>query len=324
MSKSESFGSLFLIHQICPMAEKLRIIFLGTPEFAQASLQALVESGHHIVAVITAPDRPKGRGKQLATSAVKDYAVKEGLPVLQPTNLKKAEFLAELKTYRADIQVVVAFRMLPEAVWNMPRLGTFNLHASLLPQYRGAAPINWAIINGEQETGVTTFFLQHEIDTGKIIFQEKEPIAAWDTVGTLYARLMAKGARLVVKTMAAIQEGNYPQEDQPQLPDLRNAPKLYRQTCEINWTDDAEAIRNKIRGLSPYPAAWTTLEGKNLKLFDVQISRQESTKDIGVFDSDGKGYLRVKTGKGTIEINELQLEGKKRMETVDFLRGVQF
>lgn len=306
------------------MKDSLRIVFLGTPEFAVASLQKLVESGCRIVAVVTAPDKPQGRGKQLGTSAVKDYAMQVGLPILQPTNLKSPEFLAELSSYEADLQIVVAFRMLPEVVWNMPRLGTFNLHASLLPQYRGAAPINWAIINGEKETGVTTFFLKHEIDTGKIIFQEKETILDTDNVGSLYERLMKRGANLVVKTVEVIASGNYPQQDQDESGELKHAPKIFRENCKIDWHGSAVNVRNLIRGLSPYPAAWTMLKDLNLKIYTAELATEESRKPIGEFDTEGRTFLRVKTGAGSLELLELQLEGKKRMKVDEFLRGYQW
>lgn len=303
------------------MSKELRIIFLGTPDFAAESLRQLVESGVLVVAVITAPDRPKGRGKKLGTSAVKDYALEANLPILQPTNLKSKDFISELESYKADLQIVVAFRMLPEVVWNMPRLGTFNLHASLLPQYRGAAPINWAIINGEKKTGVTTFFLKHEIDTGEIIFQEEEPILEDDSVGSLYIRLMNKGAQLVVKTVRAVESGTYPQVPQITDQDLKEAPKIFKEDCKIDWNQPAKKINNFIRGLSPYPAAWTFLEGKVLKVFSVANSEEKVSRGIGEFESDGKTYLRVATGDGVLEINDLQIEGKKRMTTEEFLRG---
>src|SRR5687767_4304162 len=245
----------------------LSIIFMGTPEFAVPSLEILVESKFKVVAVITAPDKPQGRGQKLIPSPVKECAMKHGIPVLQPTNLKSPEFLEELKSYNANLQIVVAFRMLPEAVWNMPAIGTFNLHASLLPQYRGAAPINWAIINGEKETGLTTFFLKHEIDTGSIIFQEKEPIHNDDNVGTLYERLMIKGAQLVLKTTQAIASGNYPAIPQQQEDEIKHAPKIFKETCEINWNQPNERVRNFVRGLSPYPAAWTRLQDKVFKIY---------------------------------------------------------
>src|SRR6185295_14348671 len=257
----------------------LRIIFIGTPEFAVPSLEILVESEFNVVAVITAPDKPQGRGQKLTSSPVKECAVKYSIPVLQPTNLKSPEFITELKSYNATLQVVVAFRMLPEVVWAMPSLGTFNLHASLLPQYRGAAPINWAIINGEKETGATTFFLKHEIDTGSIIYQEKENISDDDNVGALYERLMNKGASLVLKTVKAIETGNVPSQAQDESQKLKHAPKIFKETCEISWNQPTEIIRNFVRGLSPYPAAWTRLNGKVFKLFEVQsiVDSRQST-----------------------------------------------
>ena len=305
------------------MSKDLRIVFLGTPDFAAASLKKLVENQVNVVAVITAPDKPKGRGKKLGISAVKEYALEVGLPVLQPTNLKSPEFLKELKSFQADLQIVVAFRMLPEAVWNMPRLGTFNLHASLLPQYRGAAPINWAIINGETETGVTTFFLKHEIDTGAIIYQEKEPISPEDHVGSLYLRLMNKGAELVLKTVVAIASGDYPQIPQASTESLKMAPKIFKEDCLINWEQSSEAIQNFVRGLSPYPAAWSRLDNKTIKIFKVAKASTGTNKPAGEFYSDGKTYLRVNTKTGTLDILDLQLEGKKRMAVADFLRGYQ-
>ncbi|WP_420575458.1 methionyl-tRNA formyltransferase [Ekhidna sp.] len=306
------------------MSKELRIIFLGTPDFAAASLKRLVESQVNVVAVITAPDKPKGRGKKLGVSAVKEYALEAGLPVLQPTNLKSHEFLEELKSYRADLQIVVAFRMLPVAVWDMPPLGTFNLHASLLPQYRGAAPINWAIMNGEKETGVTTFFLKHEIDTGEIIFQEKEPIYEDDNVGTLYHRLMKKGADLVLKTVRAVEAGDNPRFPQNMDQEIKHAPKIFKEDCKIDWQQKSETIRNFIRGLSPYPAAWTEFHKKTLKIFEVGKAKEGTNKPIGEFYSDGKNYIRVNTKDGTLNILDLQLEGKKRMNVEDFLRGYQF
>lgn len=298
----------------------LRIIYMGTPDFAVPSLELLVENHFNVVAVITAPDKPKGRGQRLATSPVKDVAVKHDIPVLQPTNLKNPAFIQELKSYNANLQIVVAFRMLPEAVWDMPEIGTFNLHASLLPQYRGAAPINWAIINGEKETGVTTFFLKHKIDTGNIIFQEKEPIDDGDTVGELYIRLMNKGAQLVLKTVEAIAAGDYPQSPQDESQPIKEAPKIFRETCEINWKQPNHKVYNFIRGLSPYPAAWTTLNGKNLKLFKVKMLHGEQ-RQPGEYKTDNKTYLKFFTYDGAIDVHELQLEGKKRMEIGEFLRG---
>lgn len=305
------------------MSKDLRIIFLGTPDFAAASLEKLVENQVNIVAVVTAPDKPQGRGKKLGTSAVKEFALKAGLPILQPTNLKSPEFLEELSSYHADLQIVVAFRMLPELVWNMPPLGTFNLHASLLPQYRGAAPINWAIINGEKETGVTTFFLKHEIDTGEIIFQEKEPILPEDNVGSLYVRLMNKGADLVLKTVRAIEAGDYPSNPQQLDEEIKHAPKIFKEDCKIDWEKTTSELNNFICGLSPYPAAWTTFEEKSMKVFSVAITSNDTANPIGTFTTDGKAFLKVQTGDGELEIKELQLEGKRRMNVADFLRGYQ-
>jgi methionyl-tRNA formyltransferase len=309
------------------MKNTLRIVFMGTPEFAVPSLEILAENQFNVVAVITAPDRPQGRGQKLTPSPVKECAVKYNIPVLQPTNLKSAEFLEELKSYQANLQIVVAFRMLPEVVWAMPALGTFNLHGSLLPQYRGAAPINWAIINGEKETGVTTFFLKHEIDTGSIIFQDKEPIHEEDNVGTVYDRLMHKGAQLVLKTVRAIEEGNYPNQPQPAGIEIKHAPKIFKETCEINWNKPSEQIRNFVRGLSPYPGAWTTINGKVFKVFNIpalSADRQHSTQrtvNIGSYDTDNKTYLYIKTLDGFVSVEEFQPEGKKQMTVQEFFRG---
>lgn len=302
----------------------LRIIFMGTPEFAVPSLETLIENKFNVVAVITAPDKPQGRGQKLTASPVKESALRYNIPVLQPSNLKSPEFIEELKSYRANLQVVVAFRMLPEVVWAMPKFGTFNLHASLLPQYRGAAPINWAIINGEKETGATTFFLKHEIDTGSIIFQEKEPIRPTDTVGTLYERLMHKGATLVLKTVKAIELGNFPSVPQDMHVEIRHAPKIFKETCEINWSQSSKKIVDFIRGLSPYPAAWTILNGKTYKIFNSQQTTEDSrllTVDRGPFRTDNKTHLDFKTTDGWVSILELQPEGKKRMTLSEFFRG---
>ena len=300
----------------------LRVIFMGTPEFAVASLQALVERGIPVVAVITAPDKPRGRGRKIGHSPVKEYALSQGLPVLQPTNLKSAEFLEELRSYRADLQIVVAFRMLPEAVWDMPPRGTFNLHASLLPQYRGAAPINWAIINGETETGVTTFRIQHAIDTGNILFQEPELIHPNDTAGTLYERLMHRGAALVVRSARAIAADDYTLFPQPEVDELKEAPKLQRETCRINWQQPAENVRNFVRGLSPYPAAWTTFDERQCKLFtvaDTGITNASLTP--GQYVTDNKTYLHIKALDTLVAVHDLQLEGKRRLPINEFLRG---
>jgi methionyl-tRNA formyltransferase len=299
----------------------IRIIFMGTPEFAVASLEKLIENNCNVVAVITAPDKPQGRGQKILYSPVKECALKNNIPVLQPTNLKSPDFLLELKSYEAQLQIVVAFRMLPEVVWAMPEIGTFNLHASLLPQYRGAAPINWAIINGEKETGVTTFFLEHDIDTGSIILQEKEPIYDQDTVGTLYERLMIKGADLVVKTVKGISAGKYSSTPQQKGATTKHAPKIFKETCEINWAQSNEQVKNFIRGLSPYPSAWTIINGKTYKILQASTALWMENKLPAEISTDHKTYLFVKTLDGWISITELQPEGKKRMSIQDFLRG---
>lgn len=305
--------------------KSLRIIYMGTPEFAVPALEKLVEAGWNVVGVITAPDKPQGRGQKLVGSPVKEAAQKLGLHILQPTNLKSPEFQQELKDLKADLQIVVAFRMLPEAVWNMPPLGTFNLHGSLLPNYRGAAPINWAIINGEKETGVTTFFLKHEIDTGSIIFQEKITIHPEDDLGTVYEKLMNIGADLVVKTVEAISKDEVTPSVQDETKALHHAPKIFKETCKIDWTKSAESIHNLIRGLSPYPAAWTEFQDKTCKIFKSGYSEKNlSGKQPGQWESDGKSFLKFQTGSGVLEIFELQLEGKKRMKTDELLRGLKF
>lgn len=297
---------------------------MGTPEFAVPSLEILAKNKFNVVAVITAPDKPQGRGQKLTSSPVKEAALRLKIPVLQPTSLKAPEFLEELRSYQANLQVVVAFRMLPEVVWAMPKFGTFNLHASLLPQYRGAAPINWAIINGEQETGVTTFFLKHEIDTGSIIFQEKESIHEADTVGSLYERLMNKGSQLVLKTVQAIERGDYPAVPQDLSVEIRHAPKIFKETCEINWQQPAKKIVDFIRGLSPYPAAWTTLNEKTYKIFTAQAATGNTrnlTVDRGTLRTDNKTHLDIKASDGWVSVLELQPEGKKRMTIEEFFRG---
>ena len=294
---------------------------MGTPEFAVPSLNALVENGKNVVAVVTAPDKPAGRGLKLQTSAVKDAALNHNIPVLQPANLKSSEFLEELKSYQADLQVVIAFRMLPQSVWSMPNYGTFNLHASLLPQYRGAAPINWAIINGEKETGLTTFLLKQEIDTGDVILQEKETIKLDDTAGTLYERLMSKGAGLVLKTVELIENNNYKLLPQVTTNTIIQAPKIHKETCKIDWNKTAAEVQNFIRGLSPYPAAWTMIQDKSCKIYRTHIINTKSNKKAGEYNTDGKTYLHLVTADGEIAIDELQLEGKKRMGIEEFLRG---
>lgn len=301
---------------------------MGTPDFAVASLDALIRSGKEVVAVVTAPDKPAGRGQKLQQSAVKQYAVAHQLPVLQPTKLKDEAFLEELRAFQADLQVVVAFRMLPVVVWDMPPKGTINLHGSLLPQYRGAAPINWAIINGEKETGVTTFFLQHEIDTGNILFSEKVTIEEHDTAGDLHDKLMLIGADLVVKTVTAIEENNYQEKPQHEILnaegkplEAKHAPKIFKETCLIDWNKPAGDVYNHIRGLSPYPAAFTHLDGKTLKVYSA--SPESSTPDVeaGKYLTDGKTFLKFACTDGFIHLQEIQLEGKKRIGIAEFLRG---
>ncbi len=299
----------------------IKIIFMGTPEFAVPSLEILVQNGYQVVAVVTAPDKPRGRGLQVSFSPVKECALHHGLPVLQPTNLKHPDFIKTLRQYNADLQVVVAFRMLPEVVWSMPGIGTFNLHASLLPQYRGAAPINWAIINGEKETGVTTFFLQHEIDTGSIIFQDREPINDDDTAGTLYERLKHRGAELVLRTVKGIAEGKYNSIPQQVTPGLKAAPKIFREMCEISWNQNREQIRNLVRGLAPYPSAWTTIAGKSFKIFKVSGVDDHVNGAAGEYRTDNKSYLYVRAADGWVSIDELQAEGKRPMPVTEFLRG---
>lgn len=311
--------------------EDLRIVYMGTPEFAVASLRALVEGGYNVVGVITMPDKPMGRhGSVLQSSPVKQYAESVGLPVLQPEKLKNEEFLQELRAWNADLQIVVAFRMLPEVVWNMPRLGTFNLHASLLPQYRGAAPINWSVIHGDTETGVTTFFLTHEIDTGKIIRQKRLPIADTDDVGKVHDSLMAMGADLVLETVDLILEDKADAIPQEQFcrdgEVLRPAPKIFKDTCRIDWNQPMKRIYDFIRGLSPYPAAWTELvtpDGKHLalKVYQTEKRPAEHSFRVGSIHSDGKSYVDIAVEGGYIRLLSLQLAGKKRMPVHDFLNG---
>ncbi len=304
----------------------LRIVFMGTPEFAVASLKALHEAGCTIVGVVTAPDKPGGRGMQLQQSAVKQYAAANGLPVLQPEKLKNPEFVAQLSALKADLQIVVAFRMLPEIVWNMPPMGTVNVHGSLLPQYRGAAPINWAVINGEPFTGVTTFKLKHEIDTGDILLQEKIAIAENDNAGTIHDKMKEIGAQLLLTTIKELATGKISAltqeakmiEDNVQL---KHAPKIFTETCEIDWNKNADTIRNLIRGLSPYPAAFTFLEGKRLKIFSAKIEKNGTPEKTGVPETDGKHYLRFSCADGYVYAEELQLEGKRKMLVEEFLRG---
>jgi methionyl-tRNA formyltransferase len=311
--------------------KQIRIVFMGTPDFAVESLKALVENNYQVVGVITAPDKPAGRGRQLTESAVKKYAVENGLRILQPEKLKNPEFIAELESLKADLQIVVAFRMLPEIVWNMPPLGTFNLHASLLPQYRGAAPLNWAVINGETETGVTTFLLDQEIDTGRIIFQEKIAIVENDSVGDLHDKMMVIGANLVLKTVDALAEGNIQPLDQTALINtsetIKHAPKIFKEDCQIDWSRDVESVRNLIRGLSPYPAAWTELshpdkaEFITAKIFAATRDNQSLPAAPGTLHTDGKKFLKIACIDGWLSVTDIQLSGKKRMKMDELLRG---
>ncbi len=300
----------------------LRIVFLGTPEFAVASLNALVEAGCNIVGVITSPDKPAGRGLKLTESAVKKYATSKGIQVLQPKKLKSPEFLEELKSLQADIQVVVAFRMLPEVVWNMPLLGTINVHGSLLPQYRGAAPINWAVINGEKETGVTTFKLQHEIDTGDILKQTIIPIEEIENAGQLHEKMMHIGAQTLVETLIGLIDGTIKPQNQNDTDIINRAPKIFTETCLINWKQSADEVYNLIRGLSPYPTAFTYINNKKLKIFacNKELVRPDNTK-VGEIITDQKTYLKFRCNDGYISVTDLQLEGKRRLPIIDFLRG---
>lgn len=304
-------------------AEDLRIVFLGTPDFAVTSLDALVQAGMQVVAVVTAPDKPSGRGLHATPSAVKKYAVEKNIPVLQPEKLKDPDFIETLKSFRADIQVVVAFRMLPEIVWNMPPLGTINVHGSLLPQYRGAAPIHRAVMNGESKTGVTTFRLQHAIDTGGILLQASIPIGENDTTGIIYQKLSELGAAVLVKTIRGIAAGELQEQPQETLIQgtLHAAPKIFTEDCIINWNQPAKIIHNHIRGLSPSPGALTQLNGKTLKLYSAQPIEKAHNIAPGTIESDGKNQLLFATNDGWIAVLELQLEGKKRMTTPEFLRG---
>lgn len=302
----------------------LRIIYMGTPEFAVPSLEKLLKAGFNVVAVITAPDKPSGRGRKLTPSPVKVCAQNHDIPVLQPEKLKDEKFLEELRTYKANLQVVVAFRMLPEVVWAMPEYGTFNLHASLLPNYRGAAPINWAIINGETETGVTTFFLDKEIDTGDIIFQEKTGIGPDENLESVYNRLMHMGADLVVKTVNAISQNTPATHKQILETESRPAPKIFKEDCKIDFSQTADEVKNFIRGMSPYPGAWTELNGvtyKILKAEKVEASDTLFPSDEQAFITDNKNHLFFKTSDGFISVREIQMQGKRKMSIEDFFRG---
>lgn len=323
----------------------MRIVFMGTPEFAVASLDALVKAGYNIVGVVTAPDKPAGRGMKMNESAVKQYALQHKLNILQPEKLKNPEFLAQLKSLNADLQIVVAFRMLPEVVWNMPPKGTINLHGSLLPQYRGAAPINWAVINGEKETGVTTFKLQHEIDTGNILLQESFPIDENETAGEVHDRMKEIGGRVLVATIAGIINGTL--KEKPQLSilnhessetnssrithlssSLKHAPKIFTETCKIDFSKTTEEVHNLIRGLSPFPGAFTYLDNKLFKIYksekDFSSVGQMGTAKPGDYTTDGKTYLKFACSDGYVNVLEVQLEGKKKIKINDFLKGYRF
>ncbi len=304
----------------------LRIVFMGTPDFAVAGLNKLVAAGYQVVGVITAPDRPAGRGRKLKQSAVKEYAVSKAIKVLQPTNLKNEAFLEELKSLNANLQVVVAFRMLPKVVWQMPEYGTFNLHASLLPQYRGAAPINWAIINGETTTGVTTFFIDEKIDTGEIILQESMEIDPTESAGELHDKLMVLGASLILKTVNKIERNEIALDKQPDSKDLKTAHKIHRDTCEIDWSKSSIEIFNHIRGLSPYPTAWTTLyneeEELQLKVFKTELEKEDHNYTPGKIFATKK-TLKVAAKEGYLNLLEIQLPGKRKMKTHEVLNGLQ-
>jgi len=313
--------------------EDLRIVFMGTPEFATESLKALYEEGFNISAVITAPDKPAGRGKQLQQSNVKKYALENNLKILQPKNLKASEFISELKELNANLQIVVAFRMLPEIVWSMPKFGTINLHASLLPQYRGAAPINHAIMNGEKQTGITTFFIEKEIDTGKIIMQEEVEILWDENAGQLHNKLMYKGGKLIVKTVDALINDDYKAISQKELMKkinvIKTANKIFKHDCEINWAQNTEKIYNFIRGLSPYPGAWTHIKDqrgkiKILKIFSTDIITEKLNEKPGEIYTDNKNYIKITTIDGCLNIKELQTEGKRKMNVKELLNGINF
>jgi methionyl-tRNA formyltransferase len=326
--------------------KKLRIVFMGTPDFAVASLDALNKAGCNVVGVITAPDKPAGRGMKLNESAVKKYAVEHNLKILQPEKLKNPEFLEELRSLNADLQIVVAFRMLPEVVWNMPHMGTINLHGSLLPQYRGAAPINWAVINGEKETGVTTFKLKHEIDTGDILLQESFPIGENETAGEVHDRMKEIGARVLVETIRGLADGTLKEISQENVqrsmlnaqlsiddPDsrltthdsrIRHAPKIFTETCKIDFTKTTEEVHNLIRGLSPFPGAFTYLNNKMMKIYRSEKEIGDPTSKPGEFETDVKSFLKFACNNGYILVKELQMEGKKRLSIEEFLRGYRF
>lgn len=299
----------------------MRIIFMGTPEFAVATLDQLVQSEHEVVAVITATDKLGGRGgKKVIQSDVKKYALEHGIPVLQPPRLKNKEFIKELQSYHADIQIVVAFRMLPEIVWNMPPLGTYNLHGSLLPKYRGAAPIHWAVINGEKETGVTFFKLKHEIDTGDVLLRSAIPIGEEETTGDIYNKLMHLGAKTVVDGLELIDSGDY--ELMPQLDvDATHAPKIYKETCEIDFNQTVEAIYNFVRGMNPFPGAWTPIDGKETKVYGLSYTEIKHNNEVGKIESDNKSFIHIYGSDGYVCLQDIKMAGKKRMNIKDFLNG---
>jgi methionyl-tRNA formyltransferase len=306
------------------MDNKPRIVFMGTPAFAVASLSALLQAKMNVVGVVTAPDKPAGRGMQLQQSAVKQFALAHNIPILQPEKLKSPEFFEALKQWEPDLQVVVAFRMLPEQIWSFPPMGTLNVHGSLLPQYRGAAPINWAIINGEKETGVTTFQLQHAIDTGAILLQDRIPIAPNNTAGEIHDTMMEVGAQLLVKTLHGLFDNSIkavPQEQVMGNIALQHAPKIFTKDCEIDWEKPCISIHNLIRGLAPFPGAITKIDGKVVKLFLTQLIEGTPTEVAGSFVTDGKTYAKIACKDGYIGLSDIQWEGKKRMPIIDFLRG---
>ncbi len=309
------------------MKHDLRIVFMGTPDFAVATLKTLVDNGYNIVGVITAPDKPAGRGRKINESAVKVYAKANGLNILQPTNLKREEFIEDLAALKANLQIVVAFRMLPKVVWQMPELGTFNLHASLLPDYRGAAPINWAIINGERLSGVSTFFIDEKIDTGDMIMQEDVPVEQTDNAGDLHDKLMAIGSELVLKTVKQIEKGDVKTTPQKHSDTIKEAPKLNRDNCKIQWSDSATAIYNKIRGLNPYPAAWSLLQNGDeeleVKIYGASIQIEDHDLEVGRIVSTKK-TLQVAVKNGYILISEIKLPGKRKMDSQSLLNGYQF
>ncbi|MBR5802150.1 MAG: methionyl-tRNA formyltransferase [Alistipes sp.] len=310
------------------IGKDLRIVFMGTPEFAVASLRRIVEEGYNVVAVVTTPDKPAGRGQKIHESDVKVAAKELGLPILQPEKLRDPEFVKAMEELKPDLGIVIAFRMLPEVIWAMPKYGTFNLHASLLPQYRGAAPINWAIINGEEKTGITTFLLNHEIDKGAIIGQHEEPILPEDNIGTMYDKLMTKGCDLVVETIEKIASGDYKAIEQMHIDEstLKPAPKIFKDDCKIDWSWQGERIVNFVRGLSPYPAAWTSLyldgeEKSSAKIFEVKFEPKESAMKVGEITSDSRDEIAVRCADGLIHILSMQMAGKRRMSNHDLLLG---